>query len=251
VASALSPLFDADVAPGMAPNVAPALRGPLHRLREALGVVPGPTEPEISPAQRAQLKAAGIRAGRFALFMPALLKPRPMAMRAALLGLANGVPTPKLPAPSLVTLPLPHPSLPDALLQALGWVAAGPVWIRLDMAERTAAELAWLTRAGPVPIPADLAARLSLRVDLLPAVLRGLGVRVLPGAPLAAEQYGPPAPAMMAPRQRRAASQDPPRRPPPRGAVPGNDARNDSRPAVQERAAQGPFAALAALHARR
>ena len=48
----------------------PALRGPVHRLTEALGLLPG--EEEIPPELRARLKTIGVRAGRFALFLPAL-----------------------------------------------------------------------------------------------------------------------------------------------------------------------------------
>ncbi len=229
ISAALSPLLSA--------SPAADLRGPVHRLRESLGVVPGPTEPEIAAEQRARLKAAGIRAGRFALFMPALLKPRAQAMRAALLALAREQPTPVLPPPSLVTLARPNANegLSDSLLLALGWVAAGPVWIRLDMAERIAAELAWLTRGGPMPIPADLPARLCLRAELLPAVLRGLGLRVLPGAPLGAGEFGPPAPAMMASR-----------RPAPRAAK-----RVLPERAEPARVGEGPFAVLAALRSGR
>jgi ATP-dependent RNA helicase SUPV3L1/SUV3 len=222
IAAALGPLMmeDADA----------SLRGPLHRLREAVGVVPGATEADIPPAHRAQLKSMGVRAGRFALFLPVLLKPRALAMRAALLALARGLPTPPLPAPSLVTLPRNYCSdaLPESLLKFLGWVDAGPVWIRLDMAERFAAELAWVTRSGPMPIPTELASRLSLRAELLPAVLRALGFRVLPGAPLASGEFGPPSPAMIALRTRR---------PTP----------SPTAPRVPEQLSQGPFAALAVL----
>ena len=74
-------------------------------------------------------------------------------------------------------------------------------------------------------MPAGLASRLALKAELLPVVLRRLGFRVLPAAGLAANEYGPPAPAMMLPLRRR-----PPRRP----------NRHRSR-------GPGPFAALAAL----
>jgi ATP-dependent RNA helicase SUPV3L1/SUV3 len=235
----LQRFLDAMIADALAPLLAatanPAWRGPLHRLREGLGVVPGPTELDIPPGLRADLKAAGVKAGRFALFMPALLKPRALAMRATLLALARGIPTPALPTPSLVTLPRPatNEAFPETFLETLGWVAAGPVWIRLDVAERLAAELVWITRAGPMPIQAGLDSRLSVRTDMLPAVLRGLGLRVLPGAVLGSGEFGPPAPAMMAPRYRRHAPPQPEALP--SGQVP------------KQRVVDGPFAALAAL----
>jgi ATP-dependent RNA helicase SUPV3L1/SUV3 len=202
-----------------------ALRGPLHRLIEGLGVVPGATEHAIAPALRGRLKALGVRAGRYALFVPAMLKPHAMAMRASLWALRAGVAVPALPAAGLVSI-APPPDWPEDFAAALGWVAAGPRLVRLDVAERIAAELAYAARQRPVPVPADLGSRLSARPELVPAVLSGLGFTLIPAEVLASDAYGPPSPVLVAPlRHRRAA--DPPRRQPP--------------------AADHPFAALAAL----
>jgi ATP-dependent RNA helicase SUPV3L1/SUV3 len=196
----------------------PVLRGPLHRLAEAGGVVAGATEESIPPELRGRLKTLGVQAGRFALFMPALLKPRAGAVRAMLWAIRHRVPTPCLPGPGLVSIPADkaHACLPE-----LGWLAAGPVFIRLDVAERTAAELAWLTRARPASLPADLAPRLGIRADLLPPVLRALGLRLLPAPALGEAEYGPPCPPLIGSPRKRAVA-------PPQ--------------AVQ---AEGPFAALA------
>ena len=73
-AADLAPLFAALAAGG---DAARALRGPLHRLGEGLGVVPrAPSARPLAPALRGRLQAIGVRAGRLALFLPALLKPR-------------------------------------------------------------------------------------------------------------------------------------------------------------------------------
>jgi ATP-dependent RNA helicase SUPV3L1/SUV3 len=176
-------------------------RGLLHRLREGLGVVPDASGEQLTPALRGQLKQIGVRAGRFALFMPALLKARPAAMRARLWALQHGLTAPALPAPGLVSLP--PPDWPPGFAATAGWVEAGPVLLRLDVAERAAAELAWATRRGPAVLPAGLAGRFAIKVELLPAVLRGLGFRVLPGGGLGPGGFGPPAPAMLAPLKRR------------------------------------------------
>jgi ATP-dependent RNA helicase SUPV3L1/SUV3 len=226
-----------DLAPLLAAREAAAadasLRGPLHRLLEAGGVVPGATEAEVPPALRARLKPLGVRAGRFALFLPALLKPRAAAMRARLLALRQGTKLPLLPAPGLVSL-APPADWQDGLAGMLGWVAAGPVLLRLDVAERIAAELVHATRRGPVAIPADLASRLSVRAEALPAVLRALGVRPLPAPSLSAGEFGPPAPPMIAPLRRRGD-----------GGPPRGETRRPTPP--PPRPAEGPFAALAAL----
>ena len=65
----------------------------------------GATEADVPPALRGRLKALGVRAGRFALFMPALLKPRAAALRAALWALRARRAAAGLPAPGLVSLP--------------------------------------------------------------------------------------------------------------------------------------------------
>jgi ATP-dependent RNA helicase SUPV3L1/SUV3 len=220
VRQALAPLFAA--ADAAADD--PALRGPLHRLMEGLGIAAGAAEEGVSPALRGRLKALGVRAGQHGLFLPALLKPRAAARRAALWALSHGVDLPALPAAGVVAMPA-QPDWPEGFAAALGWVAAGPMLVRLDVAARVAAELAWNSRRRPVPVPADLASRLSVRMEVLPAVLHGLGFRLLPASKLDAAQFGPPAPALMAPQRRPPAVS---RRPPP--------VRHDS-----------PFAALAAL----
>ena len=199
-----------------------ALRGPLHRLEEAGGLVPGATEATIPAAARARLKKLGVRAGRFALYVPDVLKPRVAALRALLWAVQHGRATPALPAPGLVSLKMPDEA-DIGPWQAMGWVPAGPVLLRLDMAERVAAELAWATRTRPAALPSQLGASLGLSADALPPVLRALGLRIIPAPALAEDQYGPPSPPMVGSPRKRAAE------------------------AVVEPRSDGPFAALAAL----
>ncbi len=210
-----------------------ALRGRLHMLEEGLGVVPLADDGSAPRDERGRLKALGVRAGRRAMFLPALLKPRAAGLRATLWALFRGVPVPALPAPGQVSAPL-DPDWPDGFAAAMGWVSAGPVLLRLDVAERVAAELAWASSRGrrppaAVPMPLDLASRLSVKAEALPAVLRGLGVRMLPAETLDPAQFGPSAPPMVVALR--------PRRPPPVAEPP-------QRPAPRH---DSPFAALAAL----
>lgn len=185
------------------------LRGPAWRLREAMGLVPGATDREVSADLRARLKAIGIRAGRYALYLPDVLKPRAMALRAQLWALRRNIPTPLLPNPGLVSVTLPEtppeppadpnaPRGPEGWPQGFalmaGWLPAGRVLIRLDVAERIAGELGYLTRRAPAPLPEGLASRLGVKGDMLPAVLEGMGFRLIPAVPLEEGQYGPPAP---------------------------------------------------------
>ncbi len=218
----LAPLFEAEAAA----SGASAMRGPLHRLTEALGLVPGVDEETLAPALRSALRGMGVRSGRFALFLPALLKPRAAAMRARLWALQAGVPVPALPAPGLVSLPV-QPDWPAGFAPSMGWIEAGPVLLRLDVAERVAGELGHATRKGPVILAPTLASRFSVKADLLPVILRRIGFRIVPGGGLGPDMFGPPAPAMLLPLRRKRPSAAPARAAPP---VP-----------------QGPFAALAAL----
>ncbi len=213
---------------------APALRGIAHLLGEGLGVVPREQIPgaeiaeERMPARvRALLARNGVVAGRYAAWLAGMLKPRAMALRAQLLALARGIETPPLPPPAAIAITAPAP-WPEDFSLALGWLPAGPVLLRLDIAEPVIADLARATRGGQCPLPAALAARLGVKAALLPAVVRALGFRVIPAAGLPTGCAGPPAPPFIAARRPR------PSRPP---------APTRLRPAT----AGGPFAALAAL----
>ncbi|HUC17199.1 MAG TPA: helicase-related protein [Acetobacteraceae bacterium] len=222
IRSDLAPLFAAVAAA----ERDTALRGPMHRLSEGLGVVPGPAREDFAPALRVRLRALGVRAGRFGLFMPALLKPAALRLRALLWALAEGWGEIRaLPAPGSIVW-RGCPAEDGRFAAAMGWLPTGPVGIRLDVAERVAAELAAAARRQPASLPAALASRLGVKSAELPAVLRGLGFRLLPQA---GEAVGEAAP-LVAPLRRR------PMAP---GAEPGAAA-----------SPSGPFASLAVLHRR-
>jgi len=225
VQQVLGPLF---VAAAAADGDA-TLRGPLHRLTEGLGVVPHVDADAIPAGLGARLQAIEARAGRYALYVPALLKPRASALRACLWALYHGVLLPSLPAAGVVSM-VPPADWPEGFAAAMGWVEAGPVLLRLDVAERIAAELAFAGRQRPVAVPAGLASRLSVKGEMLPAVLRRLGFRLIPAAPMPDGQFGPPAPAMMAPIRRRRPEQE----------------SAEAEPTTEA----GPFAALATLRRR-
>ena len=197
IAQVLAPLF----ALLAAERRQPMLRGPLHRLMQGMGVAAlGDDEP---PAPvRAALKVLGVRTGRIAFFLPAMLKPAAAVLRAQLWGLYRSVKPPALPAPGAVSLPAPA-DWPPGFGPELGWVDAGPVLLRLDVAEQVAADLAWASRSAPVPLPPGLASRLSVKAEILPVALNRLGFRLLPSASLPEGHFGPPAPVMVALRRRR------------------------------------------------
>jgi ATP-dependent RNA helicase SUPV3L1/SUV3 len=152
----------------------------LHRLGEGRGLARA--EAEDNPAGVAVAGGpARLAGGGTAWFLPAMMKPQPMALRAALLALGAGVAAPTLPLPSLTAIPAEQ-NWPPGFAEALGWIAAGPVLLRLDVAEKLAEELRRGTRAlgGRMPLPRGLASRLSVKGEALPMVLRSLGFRLVP-----------------------------------------------------------------------
>jgi ATP-dependent RNA helicase SUPV3L1/SUV3 len=220
--------IDANLAPLIQSKASPPpeLRGLVHRLGEALGILPAE---DIAPALRAVCRQTGIFVGRFALFMPALLKPKAAFTRALLWALWNGQTTPIFPTPGLVSAE-PPATWPSQGALAFGWLEAGPMMIRLDIAEKLARELHYLIRKHPVVLPERLNSRMSLKPEHLSPALNALGLRVIPAATLGQGKFGPPAPPMLARRKNTG----------PRPAAPSS---SHVAPAMPD----NPFAALAAL----
>ena len=147
------------------------------------------------------------------------------ALRGLLWAVHHRQPTLPVPAPGLVSLASTG-DLPESFMAAMGWVQAGPVHLRLDIAERAAAELAWLTRGRPAALPAGLGPALGVKAEMLPPVLRALGLRLIPAPSLGRGQYGPPSPVLIGSPRKRA-----------------QDSGAQAAPGLED----GPFAALASL----
>ncbi len=215
------------------------LRGIVHRLSESGGVLDAES---VAPDLRQEAKKFGIDLGRFAIYLPAALKPGAARLRALFWGVWHDRNPPPMPAAGLVSAPMPVNWGPDFAL-AMGWVQAGPLMIRLDVVERVTRELHYLIRKHPILLPPNLGSRMGLKPDQLVPVLHVLGFRIIAAGVLGGKHYGPPNPALLARRK-----QEPPQRvpvmavaaPPPRPAP----AMSAAAPAVD---ADNPFAALAAL----
>jgi ATP-dependent RNA helicase SUPV3L1/SUV3 len=109
------------------------------------------------------------------------------------------------------------------------------VLLRLDVAERIAAELGYLTRRAPAPAPQDLASRLGVKADTLGVTLAALGFRLLEAPPLEEGQYGPPTPLRVAqPRPQHHQPRGADRRPGRAGQAAGPPQR-DRRPPQHQR----------------
>jgi ATP-dependent RNA helicase SUPV3L1/SUV3 len=131
--------------------------------------------------QRRSVTRLGIRIGALDLFMPAVLKPEAMRWRAAFRAAAAGVPMFELPPESSVVVPTP----PDrALLTRLGFRAAGPQMIRVDMADRIARRAHEARAAGEgEAVDAALITSLGLEPAALTRLMRDIGFRVGEGEP--------------------------------------------------------------------
>jgi ATP-dependent RNA helicase SUPV3L1/SUV3 len=166
-------------------------------LGEAAGVMPAE---DVAAGLRPALKAMGITAGRFAVFLPAVLKPAASWMRALLWAVWQDAPVPDLPAAGLVSA-APVPGWDAGVALRMGWLMAGPVMLRLDIAERLAAEMGFLVRKHPVMLPVGLASKLSVKPEQFSPALNALGFRVIPAPARAEDAFGPPAPPMLARRR--------------------------------------------------
>ncbi|HYP64142.1 MAG TPA: helicase-related protein [Acidocella sp.] len=214
------------------------LRGIVHRLSESGGVL----EPEpVAQTLREEAKKFGIDLGRFAIYLPAALKPGAARLRALFWGVWHDRNPPPLPNAGLVSAPMPNNWGPDFAL-AMGWVQAGPIMIRLDVVERITRELHYLLRKHPILLPPNLGSRMGLKPDQLAPTLNVLGFRIIPAGELGAKFYGPPAPAILARRKQEPQPQRA-QAPAPRGARPAPAAAEPPKPVD----ADNPFAALAAL----
>jgi ATP-dependent RNA helicase SUPV3L1/SUV3 len=174
----LAPLRRAGMA-GHDPAAPPELRAVLAMLVDDGGIVAreavaGPLEGLERDARRT-LARLGIRIGALDLFMPAVLKPEAMRWRAALKAAAAGEPMPWLPPAGAVVLP----AAGDVAATArLGFRAAGPQLIRVDMAERIAAHAHEVRTARQgSPVDEALVTSLGLAPDAVARLMRDIGFR--------------------------------------------------------------------------
>jgi len=141
-----------------APDIAlgAAARGLLYQLEQGLGTVPvssAAREVEhLTAADRAQLTGLGIVIGVHHVFARALLRPRAIARRVALVAAQVGdsrrVPS---PAPGVVSLPR-EPGIDAQVYLAVGYAVVGARAVRVDVVERVARSIADFAR-GSAPDP--------------------------------------------------------------------------------------------------
>lgn len=194
----LSPLLDETGA-----ELTAAARGVLYQVREGLGSCPEravrPLLATLTEADRRALTRLGLRFGTLRVFVPTLLKPAAVRLRAVLLAVAAG----QVPAVIRdgVMLFAPLAGHDAAFHAAIGFPLAGGWAVRLDAQERLAAAARAALRqyrAGPdtgvapqeAPLDRAALAILSAPAAAVADVLRALGfiaradasaVLILPG----------------------------------------------------------------------
>ncbi|WP_125954268.1 helicase-related protein [Novosphingobium sp. MD-1] len=192
---------------GRDPASGPALRALLLHLVEGGGVLARADAglERLDDRQRATLRGLGIRVGALDLFVPGALRPAAMALWSALAriwGLDHASPPDTM-----------RPAIPAGKQIPVGYRAAGPQAIRVDLAEKLLQAAHRVRAAGgaaggrPRRFALDpaLARSMGLTTASYAALLRAAGFRAWPPRPLAEGAAGPPAPPLWdwrAPRPR-------------------------------------------------
>ena len=178
-------------------------RGLAYQLIERLGSMPRRLASReikaLTLEDRAALSRLGVRIGRQAVFLPAMLGPAPRAARALLWAVHAGSDrTPPTPLGEALSMPFDS-TVPNAFYQAIGYRRAGPVALRLDAVERILARAGKLLRGGPFAPTSPMAALAGCDLAGFGAVLSGLGYRaeapdaqgvVFYGAPSRSRHHG-------------------------------------------------------------
>ncbi len=137
----------AELIAGREADVGPAARGVLFQLAERLGVMPRQQIEaqltEIDEPARKALARLGVRVGIYTLYLPTMLKPAAIKIRALLWSIANGkTALPVLPVEGRTSIDLgndPTGSFDREFLAVMGYLPLGRHGIRADMLERLAA----------------------------------------------------------------------------------------------------------------
>ena len=173
VGSVMVPLMRLDQA-----GLQGAARGVAFQLREGLGSVLRASAQQqiaaLSASDRKALWANGVRIGVETIFMPALLKPKALRMRALLWNASHQVSGCTPPAPGLVSA-IRDQKAPDEFYAAIGYRVISDRVVRIDIVDRVALSLMQLSRKGPFELPREVAAMLGMGNDQAVLVAAALG----------------------------------------------------------------------------
>ena len=153
-------------------------RGLCFLLVEQLGNVPTPEARSLlktlGAQDRARLGRLGVRFGVRQVYLPAMIKPRAIALRARLWATHRHARGLCAPAPGAVGFPS-QPGQPKGFAAAIGFEPLGGTCLRIDIVERLAARLRALARHGPFTLGPDLMSMTGLGREPLEGVVLALG----------------------------------------------------------------------------
>ena len=153
-------------------------RGIVFQLHQGLGSVPRLNVREqivaIDTADRKTLRQFGVKLGLETVYLPSLLKPKPMRLRAILWCAAKRFNGSDPPMPGVVSVSRNN-DVPDAYYAALGFCLVIDRAIRVDIFDRVARRLFQLARKGPFKMPGEVGAMLGLRAVQVKQVANLLG----------------------------------------------------------------------------
>ncbi|CAO3413780.1 ATP-dependent DNA helicase [Azospirillum argentinense] len=174
VAARLRPLLalrDADDLTG-------AARGLAFQLVENMGALPrAPVAPMVEGLEKADRKALsrhGVRLGVSHLYLTALAKPGAVELRGLLWAVKHRLPLP-VPIPPPGRVSVEATGAPPAFWEAIGYPAAGPRALRVDMLDRLETELLTAAKEGRAVAEPALAQMIGAKPDELGVVMKGLG----------------------------------------------------------------------------
>lgn len=176
IRAGLAPLFALEAAP-----LEGAARGLTFQLKESLGITPRrAVESQLAALDgrvRETLRRLGVRLGVDAVYLPALLKPAPIALKTLLWAIHHDMVdlvTP--PSPGRLSVAL-DPAFPEDFYETIGYRVVGKLAVRADRLDRLAAAARRLMRQGPFLPDAKLRALIGCRKEELASVLTAMGYR--------------------------------------------------------------------------
>ncbi|WP_172428297.1 helicase-related protein [Azospirillum brasilense] len=153
-------------------------RGLAFQLVENMGAMPrAPVAPLVEGLEKADRKALsrhGVRLGVSHLYLTALAKPGAVELRGLLWAVKHRLPLP-VPIPPPGRVSVEATGAPPAFWEAIGYPAAGPRALRVDMLDRLETELLTAAKEGRAVAEPALAQMIGAKPDELEAVMKGLG----------------------------------------------------------------------------
>jgi ATP-dependent RNA helicase SUPV3L1/SUV3 len=159
------------------PPVSAAVRGVAYAVERGLGIAPVEAVWEhlqaLDPADRRALARLDLRLGQRWVYSHSLLKAEALSARARWWAVFQGEEdVPALPRPGAASVAV---TARADFYVAISYPPLGGRAVRVDLAERLAAELRALARRGPFQLPGEVSAGIGCPAAAMPGVMAALG----------------------------------------------------------------------------